>query len=727
MYALASQNHSSGFFPVGENENLANFSCCKKPYIFHGLNPNFEHHDRYFLFAEVVNNTSQHEWVLHISNFGFKNPKVRVINAEHAADQFTPVVKDLSAEINTIGRASTITLEPGVSYFLLVELRADNVVWHPYIGLMSEEYYDGWKTRMDFAYKLAIGIILGLILIAFMCWLLMSEKVFLWGGLSSLLMLFYYLEHSSLPAIFWQSTYEKTFLIWLLITSTLMSQTLFAAAFLQLNQKDKIWYRFYVAALASSVAVLLASYFLSFRTASILFALNYLVVWGFILFSGIARLRSHGRFYVLYICGWLPIVLSIFHVIYVLLFPQQTDHVEVSYKLIHVLYVQILHMVIHATALISRVKSMRDEKAHAEYLSQAKSRFIAQSSHDLRQPLSSMNLFLEYLYPHIQGEKALTIFEHLKKAQQHMQDSFNNMLDMSRLEAGALNVNMRAVSMEQLFIKLQHEFQVLARAKPIALHVHMSSAWVLSDPALLERILRNLLANAIHYTREGKVVLGCRRKKGQLIVQVLDTGCGIDPESQNEIFDIYKRSTEQQSHSAGIGVGLSIVKQICDLLGHSLNLTSHPGKGSQFSITVPLAEGHTAGKAGDNLLPGLEAPSVLLLIENDEIRNGIADHFTKWGCAVATVESRVAINQIASEASGEKVFILLCDYPCASRELFSQKYALDLEKKFIAACLCEADENLPENWITLSTALPPAQLRALLNLAYRRLNSVMTE
>ena len=218
-YALVSLNYSNGFIAAPDDLILDQATTFITPTQSDGLTPDFTRHKRYWLYTEVVNHTDTADWVLHVSNFGYEKVKVllRSDDGQHLQTfQNTGFVS--GTDINTIGRAINLKLQPGKPYLLIIELKASNVVWSPYIALMSAPHYQKWKAKMDYAFKLSVGIIIGLILLAFICWLMMAENVFFWAGVSSLLMLCYYLEHSSVPAIFWQSSYERTFLFWLLPT-----------------------------------------------------------------------------------------------------------------------------------------------------------------------------------------------------------------------------------------------------------------------------------------------------------------------------------------------------------------------------------------------------------------------------------------------------------------------------------------------------------------------------
>lgn len=750
-YALASLHHSPGFIAAPDDLTLdratefitpelitAGFNTPEfiTPDQSAGLTPNFTRHNRYWLYAEVVNHTDTADWVLHVSNFGFEQVKVLLRGSDgQLLSTFQNTGHASGTDINTIGRAIKLKLQPGKPYLLVVELKASNVVWPPYIALMGDSHYQDWKVQMDYAFKLALGIIIGLTLLALICWLFTAESVFFWAGFSSLLMLCYYLGNSSVPAIFWQSSYEKTLLFWGLVSANLLSLLAFSASFLQVNRHSGRWYQIFTGTALFTIVILIVGSLLSFKYKGLLYAFNYIFVWGVILGSGIAKVRTDGRYYLIYILGWLPLVVSILHVILTLFLPQKIDQViTVSYKLIYVQYVQISHMLIHAVALMLRVKTLREDKRQAEYISQAKSRFIAQSSHDLQQPLSSMNIFLDYLQPHVHGMKGKKIFKQLKNTRQQMSDSFNTIMDFSKLEAGAILPEIKTVSIASVLSKIQHEYQILVAAKNLKLNIHSTSLKITSDPVLLERMLRNLVSNAVKYTHSGRVVVGCRRRGRHVIIQVLDTGCGISEADQNHIFDIYQRSALNPKQTEGSGIGLSVVKHLSDLLDHPMNMQSTLGKGSSFSLAVPRAK-----KLVSNLQEAVKlnnrALVVALALQDDDLRGVVTEHLKKWHCLIQTfrtVDEACQFNKTqvnttqANAARANKTLsnvaadILLCEYSTLSVASLSSEKISKLTQHYVAACVCAPNTPLPKNWIAMSIPAQPSQLRALLNAATRQ-------
>lgn len=711
-YALASIDHSSGFVPAPEGMALADAADFLTQTNTGNLSPNFRQHSRYWLFTQVDNNTNTSDWMLHISNFGYRQPAVLVKGTTgQKIIRFHNDGSPGDADINTIGRAINLKLQVGESYWLIVELKADHATWHPYIGLMATTEYQRWTRVMDLAYKMAIGIILGMVLLGATCWILLREPTFFWAAGSATTMLLFYLEHSSLPALFWQWDYEKGALFWMLSAGTVFFQLAFAASFLSINRQSGFWFYAFSGTAAMTLLLGVLSPQLPLRVNMILFAINYLLAVAIILCSGIAKVRSEGSYYIIYILGWLPVALSVIDVVIVTQGAHQASHiVDTSYKMILALYIQINHMLLHAVALILRVRALREQKLRAEFISESKSRFIAQSSHDLSQPLNSMKLFLEHLQPYVQEAAGEKIFRRLKQTHRQMNESFHAMMDLSQLEAGRIQPDIKPVVMADVFMRMQPEYRMLANDKGLRLSFRHGSLQVMSDPALLERILRNLLSNAIKYTDQGRVLVACRRRKHQVAIDIYDTGCGIAENARQHIFDIYQRSADLPEAREGAGIGLSIVKHITDLLHIPITLDSTLGKGSRFSLLLPRMSDE-----GPRATPDKSEPLVLLVLSNKQLEQKMTDHLTNWKCTVQYAETLPCI-----QSGSPKPTILICDHQTLNNSNCPPK-SLDYPAKgIITACICAPATPLPEQWIVLSIHALPSQTRALLNAAARR-------
>lgn len=251
--------------------------------------------------------------------------------------------------------------------------------------------------------------------------------------------------------------------------------------------------------------------------------------------------------------------------------------------------------------LSSRLRIERDSAQHAadeaeqakkkaEKATREKIRFLAAVSHDLRQPLQAMQLFIGALERHMDSVQGYDLWLHLQNAQSALTNFLDSMLDLSRLESGVIKPHVQSAALTDIFERIDATFRPMADQKGLDFRVFRNRFYVQSDPLLLERILSNLVSNAIKYTREGGVILGCRRRGDFIAVQVWDSGPGIPEKAQVHIFEEFVQlDNSDRDMQRGLGLGLSIVRGLCTLLQHPLILRSLPGKGSRFSLVLKRA------------------------------------------------------------------------------------------------------------------------------------------
>ena len=287
-------------------------------------------------------------------------------------------------------------------------------------------------------------------------------------------------------------------------------------------------------------------------------------------------------------------------------------------------------------------QALREKKEEAELATQAKSRFLAAASHDLRQPLHALGMFIARLaqLPHDGPTRQLV--GKLQASVNAMQNLLDGLLDISRLEAKAVQVRFEKFPLMALFERLEHDLAPLAREKGLQLRIRSCSVWVRSDPALLHRILLNLVGNALRYTQKGGVLVACRGAGHgpQVNIEVWDSGLGIAPEHQQDVFkEFYQVDNPARQRSLGMGLGLSIVQRSCRLLTHPLTLSSRLGVGTRFCVKVPRAVPGPVPKLLAASEPA-ETPGPLqgtvLVIEDDEmVRQALVGLLQSWGMAVA--------------------------------------------------------------------------------------------
>ncbi|KJK00728.1 histidine kinase [Pseudomonas sp. 21] len=289
-------------------------------------------------------------------------------------------------------------------------------------------------------------------------------------------------------------------------------------------------------------------------------------------------------------------------------------------------------------------QALTEAKGTAEAANQSKSRFLAAVSHDLMQPLNAARLFSAALaHQEKLPEEATELVRHLDSSLRSAEDLITDLLDISRLEGGRVSADVAAFPLSNLYDTLGVEFRVLAQEHGIDFHVRGSKLRVESDIKLLRRVLQNFLTNAFRYAK-GHVLLGVRREAGHLRLEVWDHGPGIPPDKLQVIFEEFKRLDSHQTRAEkGLGLGLAIADRLCKVLDHRLEVRSWPGKGSVFSVSVPLARQPAPAPLNGHKVETpeqLNGAQVLCVDNEDSILTGMNSLLTRWGCRVLTARSR---------------------------------------------------------------------------------------
>jgi two-component system, sensor histidine kinase len=287
-------------------------------------------------------------------------------------------------------------------------------------------------------------------------------------------------------------------------------------------------------------------------------------------------------------------------------------------------------------------QALREKKEEAELATQAKSRFLAAASHDLRQPVHALGMFVARLAQLSHDGQTHQLVGNLQASVSAMQNLLDGLLDISRLEAKAVQIRLENIPMMDLFERLGHDLAPLARERGLQLRIRPCSVWVRSDPALLYRILLNLVGNALRYTEKGGVLVACRSpgNSAQASIEVWDSGLGIAHEHQEDVFkEFYQVDNPARQRSLGMGLGLSIVQRSCGLLTHPLELSSRLGVGTRFCVKLP----RVVPNQGQALVPVVEASqaqdwpqgTVLVVDDDDMVRQALVGLLQSWGMAVA--------------------------------------------------------------------------------------------
>lgn len=325
---------------------------------------------------------------------------------------------------------------------------------------------------------------------------------------------------------------------------------------------------------------------------------------------------------------------------------------------------------------------LRRAREEADRANEAKSKFLAIASHDLRQPVQSLYLFCAALADRLQGHPGLPLLDNMRQGLDSLKGLLDGLLDMSRLESGKIAAAPVDVRLNQLLGRLVAEYGPRAAQKGMELRAVPSRAWVRSDPAHLERILRNLIENALRYTRRGRILLGCRRCGPEVRIEVWDSGIGIPQDRLGEIFDEFTQLGERSGR--GLGLGLAIVRRLAQLLGHRVTVRSVEGKGSVFAVTLPrvtaaadarIAGSRTAVAAGafsalasasgpvrSNTANDAVARGVVLVIDDEAIiLLGLKAMLEGWGYDVLTARTGdQALERL--RADGRRPRMVLADY-----------------------------------------------------------------
>ncbi|HYR25560.1 MAG TPA: hybrid sensor histidine kinase/response regulator [Aquabacterium sp.] len=299
-------------------------------------------------------------------------------------------------------------------------------------------------------------------------------------------------------------------------------------------------------------------------------------------------------------------------------------------------------------------------RQEAEAAHRARTVFLASACHDLRQPLHAAGLFLGSLARSGLSPRQLGLLDQAQASTTAASDMLNTLLDFSKVDAGVIQPQPVAFALQSLFHKLDQELAPWAAQKGLSLRVRDTRVTLYADPGLVELILRNLLLNAIRYTAQGGVLLGCRRRGGRAVIEVWDTGIGIDPAEHRAIFrEFHQLGGAQGDHRQGLGLGLAIVDGLAQAMGAPVGLASTPGRGSVFRVSLPF--GQLPPEPSRPALGGadLQGLRVLLIDDDESVRLAMSDLMGLWGVqcqgAASTDEALRALDTFQPD-------VVLADY-----------------------------------------------------------------
>jgi signal transduction histidine kinase len=368
------------------------------------------------------------------------------------------------------------------------------------------------------------------------------------------------------------------------------------------------------------------------------------------------------------------------------------------------------------------------KRAEAELASRTKTRFLAAASHDLRQPMHALGLFVSVLKQReIPGETAQLV-SLIEQSVESLQRLLDALLDISKLDAGVVTPARSAFAVGPLLERLCAEHARQAADKRLRLKLRPSGHVVYSDPTLVERIVRNLVSNALRYTEHGGVLLGCRRRGAELHVEVWDTGIGIPVSHVEQVFEeFYQVGNPERDRKRGLGLGLAIVKRLAQLLGHEIRVGSRVGHGSVFRVALPLAPGgqqaceQTAGDAiedEDDI-----AGRVIAVIDDDaSVRHAMLTLLEEWGCRAVVAESGAEAAGLL-EAAALEPDAIVADYHLRGGETGVDAIRILRQRagRDVPAIILTGDTGIERQYDAAARAfmqlykpVPPAKLRSSL-------------
>jgi signal transduction histidine kinase/CheY-like chemotaxis protein len=311
-------------------------------------------------------------------------------------------------------------------------------------------------------------------------------------------------------------------------------------------------------------------------------------------------------------------------------------------------------------------------RRQAEVANRAKTQFFTAASHDLRQPLHAMGLFAEALRQKSHNEEVSQLVNSINSSVDALEGLFSELLDITRIDTGGVEVKPAHFAVADILRKLRLHFEPNAFEKGLALRFRGMQHLVFADPLLVERVLRNLVSNAIRYTDDGTVLVSARKRGEHILLQVWDTGHGIAQEEQQHIFEEFYQLTTNRPSTAeqrkGLGLGLAIVKRLAGLMHAPLTLRSEPGRGTVFSLQVPKGERSAVQPPSVQRKGplGITLEGRLIVVVEDEpaVRGGLEALLKGWGASLASFDSVAAAREWAASSNPEetKPDLLIVDY-----------------------------------------------------------------
>lgn len=320
---------------------------------------------------------------------------------------------------------------------------------------------------------------------------------------------------------------------------------------------------------------------------------------------------------------------------------------------------------------LSLVERLTQQKELAERANSEKSRFLAAASHDLRQPLHALDLFLESVSKTRDGARKQELLDRARLSSRTLGELLNSLLDVSNLETGAIVPHISTFRVASLLDELAAEYENPATESDLSIRVYAPKYVVRSDPTLLKRMIRNLVSNAVKYTKAGGVLIGGRRRGNWLRIEVWDSGAGIPASEHGNIFsEFYQIDNPSRDRSKGIGLGLSIVQRLSRLLNHPVSLVSRAGQGSCFRVSVPLAQVTADSTVCEPVNNEFDLSGIFVVVVDDEqpIRDSMRALLRGWDCEVLVADGIQSTMSQLGSAEYQKPDVIIADYRLADNQ-----------------------------------------------------------
>lgn len=375
---------------------------------------------------------------------------------------------------------------------------------------------------------------------------------------------------------------------------------------------------------------------------------------------------------------------------------------------------------------------LRTKKEDAENASFSKTRFLAAASHDLRQPMHALGLFIGELQATVNNENQRKIVMKVEESVDAMSGLLNSLLDISKLDAGLITPQLVEFNINVTLDRIAHDFSAIAASKSIKLRVLPCSRTIFSDPVLLERILVNLLSNALRYTPlGGHVLLGCRKRGDCLRIEVRDNGIGIPLDEQQNIFlEFVQLANKERDRSLGLGLGLAIVERLSRLLQHTISVRSNVAMGAMFTIEIPLASSSSkfpeinqgSAEAHPIASVGLDKefhPKILVVDDDPLVRSSTQGILSSWGYQVYLAAT---LNEVRSKYRLQSFDLVICDFRLPDGTGLEVVNFIAAHQKKFTPCILISGDTSPDilkkvtesGFNLLSKPVRPAKLRSLI-------------